>query len=223
MQVLAPKEIGELLQPYLGGGNSDMDLGEPELLGLCQKLSIHLELLLRWNERMNLTAIRDPREIVRRHFGESLFVARFISPAGSLLDLGSGAGFPGIPIQICRPALKVTLAESQRKKATFLREVVRELGLSCEIWAQRAEDLIPLRRFDAVVMRAVDHPKLAVQAGLELSLSDVWALGSSRSIQAVCGEVAVISVRHLPDCGDSGLFQLRRELFHVEQLPERVS
>jgi 16S rRNA (guanine527-N7)-methyltransferase len=100
--------------------------------------------------------------MVRRHFGESLFLARHLPQVGSLLDLGSGAGFPGLPIQLARPALKVTLAESQHKKSSFLREVVRSLGLKTEVWVGRAEDLPATRQFDVVAMRAVDTPEAAL-------------------------------------------------------------
>ena len=133
----------------------------PILLG---QLSQYLDLLLKWNARTNLTAIRDPHEIVRTHFGESLFAARHLPPsAQTLLDLGSGAGFPGLPIQLAFPALQVTLAESQSKKASFLREVTRTLALPTEVWPARVEDLPPTRLFDVVTLRAVDDPGLALQ------------------------------------------------------------
>jgi 16S rRNA (guanine527-N7)-methyltransferase len=110
-----------ILAPYLGT--------YPPPADLYPQLSAYLDLLLKWNARTNLTAIRDPEEIVRRHFGESLFagvhLAAKLSSEATLLDLGSGAGFPGLPIQLLLPGLQVTLAESQNKKATFLREAVR--------------------------------------------------------------------------------------------------
>ena len=156
MATLPPAQIATLLTPYLEGG------GTPELYA---QLSTYLDLLLKWNARTNLTAIRDPEEIVRRHFGESLFAGRHIPPATcTLLDFGSGAGFPGLPIQLLRPELSVTLAESQNKKATFLREVVRTLGLPTEIWATRVEDMPSDRRFDVVAMRAVDDMATALPA-----------------------------------------------------------
>ena len=153
MPTLPESRIAALLAPYLGDAASP-----PELL---PQLSIYLDLLLRWNERTNLTAIREPEEIVRRHFGESLFTGVPLAPLlpaeGTLLDFGSGAGFPGLPIQLLLPTLRVTLAESQGKKASFLREVVRTLGLETEVWAGRVEDLPASRRFSAVTLRAVDR------------------------------------------------------------------
>src|SRR5579862_3154038 len=110
MSTLTESAIANLLTPYL-----------PEIPAtLPPRLSIYLDLLLKWNARTNLTAIRDPEEIVRRHFGESLFAARHIAPGTqTLLDFGSGAGFPGLPIALLRPEIAVTLAESQNKKSTF--------------------------------------------------------------------------------------------------------
>src|ERR1700723_3277713 len=101
MPALTESAIASLLTPYL-----------PEIPpNLTAQLSTYLGLLLKWNARTNLTAIRDPEEIVRRHFGESLFAARHLPPSATLLDLGSGAGFPGLPIQLLRPEIAVTLAE----------------------------------------------------------------------------------------------------------------
>ena len=123
---------------------------------MLSQLQHYLDLLLRWNARINLTAVRDPEQIVTRHFGESLFAARVLlgdsqvgqafRPASNglshaegpqprndlvkiLADVGSGAGFPGIPMKLFAPELELTLIESHNKKATFLREVIRTLGL----------------------------------------------------------------------------------------------
>ena len=112
---------------------------------LYRQLSNYLDLLLKWNARTNLTAIWEPEEIVRRHFGESLFAGRQVGAAKTLLDFGSGAGFPGIPMQLLWPEMAVMLAESQGKKAAFLREAVRTLGLRSQVWAGRVEKM-PVRR-----------------------------------------------------------------------------
>ena len=94
------------------------------------RFDAYLSLIVRWNARTSLTAIRDEEGIVSRHFVESIACAVAV-PAGvrTLLDFGSGAGFPGIPIALCRPEISVTLAESQNKKAAFLREAIRTLEL----------------------------------------------------------------------------------------------
>ena len=140
--------ISELLAPFLEGETlSDQKL---------RFISEHFDLLMKWNARINLTAASEPEQILTRHFGESLFAARKLSPmSGSLIDIGSGAGFPGIPIKILAPDVKVTLVESRQKKATFLREVARTLGLpELEIANQRAEALD--LQADVVTLRAVE-------------------------------------------------------------------
>jgi len=130
-----------------------------------EKFATYLALLERWNARTNLTAIRDTETILRRHFVESILCARAL-PAGiqTLLDFGSGAGFPGLPIAILRPDIQVTLAESQHKKSAFLREAVRTLNLSVAVHAARAETLTCT--FDCVTLRAVDHMDRALPAAI---------------------------------------------------------
>ena len=87
----------------------------------------HFRLLEHWNRRINLTSVRDPREAARRHYGESAFLHRELPAAASVIDVGSGAGFPGIPVAVLRPGTAVTLLEATRKKAAFLEEASREL------------------------------------------------------------------------------------------------
>ena len=130
----------------------------------AEKLSRYYFLLQQWNSKLNLTAIRDPEEALRRHFVECIFCAQYL-PRGitTLLDYGSGAGFPGVPIALCRPEIQVTLAESQGKKASFLREAVRVLGNDAEVYAGRVEDMRADRSFDAVSLRAVDRMQAAVE------------------------------------------------------------
>jgi 16S rRNA (guanine527-N7)-methyltransferase len=135
---------------------------------------MYIDILQHWNARINLTAIRNEEEIVTRHFGESLFAATHLFPppvvkeddrpeAGSpkpearVADVGSGAGFPGIPIKLWAPNIALTLIESNQKKATFLREVARSLTLTyINIQNIRAETL-PLSGFDVVTLRAVER------------------------------------------------------------------
>lgn len=134
------------------------ETGSPVESGLAESLATYLSLLLKWNARTNLTAIREPREIVLRHFADSLYAARQLAPSTrTLLDFGSGGGFPGIPIALSRPEIHVTLAESQNRKAAFLREAARTLALNAEVWAQRVESMPPAQRFDVVTLRAVDQ------------------------------------------------------------------
>jgi 16S rRNA (guanine527-N7)-methyltransferase len=128
-----------------------------------ENLTIYANLLIRWNQRTNLTAIREPAAIVDRHLIESVAAAAIV-PVGTatLLDYGTGGGLPGIPISICRPEIKVTLAESQLKKVAFLREVVRTLKLNAVIHPGRVAELRPRAWFEVVTLRAVDRMVVAV-------------------------------------------------------------
>ena len=149
-----------------------------------QRFEALLSLFLRWNARINLTSIRDGEGILKRHFVESIACARAL-PGGiaTLLDFGSGAGFPGIPIALCRPEFAVTLAESQGKKAAFLQEAVRTLGISATVHSGRAESLA--LRFDCVTLRAVDRMPQAVQAASELITQTGWL-----ALMTIQGELA---------------------------------
>jgi 16S rRNA (guanine527-N7)-methyltransferase len=178
-----PARISELFRPFLDSGAEapartlKRGLSPSQL----QSISIYIDILLRWNSRVNLTAIRQPEEIVTRHFGESLFVAQHLFPAANtggsaeqtspvnVIDLGSGAGFPGLPIKLWAPQIHLTLIESNQKKAIFLREVVRTLALAnVDVFAGRADalaatgedgDIVTLRaieRFEAIIPTAVD-------------------------------------------------------------------
>jgi 16S rRNA (guanine527-N7)-methyltransferase len=140
-------------------------LGLP--VGSYDKFRVYLEVLLRWNQRLSLTAVREPDQIIQRHFVECAFVAqRLPRDITDLLDYGSGAGLPGIPIAICRPEISVTLAEAHGKKASFLREALRLLSLEGEVYDGRVETM-PERRFDAVTMRAVEKMDLAIPLALQ--------------------------------------------------------
>ena len=140
---------------------------------LVKRFSDLLSLILRWNARVNLTSIRTEEGILSRHFVESITCARAL-PAGiaTLLDFGSGAGFPGIPIAICRPEIAVTLAESKGKKAAFLQEAVRVLDLSAKVYSGRAEALRAV--FDCVTLRAVDRMPEAVAAASAMVAPAGW-------------------------------------------------
>jgi 16S rRNA (guanine527-N7)-methyltransferase len=133
----------------------------------------YLKLILRWNARTNLTAIRDEDSIIRRHFVESIACALAL-PQGitTLLDFGSGAGFPGIPISLCRAEIQVTLAESQNKKSAFLQEAVRVLGLSARVFSGRAETI--QTQVDCVTLRAVDKMQNAIATAARLVRPGGW-------------------------------------------------
>jgi len=134
----------------------------------------YLELLLKWGRKVNLTAILNPEECVTRHFGESLYLSRQLRLEGSLLDIGSGAGFPGLALKIAFPELAVTLLEPVAKKRAFLKEVARVCGFDrVDVRTDRLEDYCsspdrPLHDF--ATARAVGQvPGLANDALLSLS------------------------------------------------------
>jgi len=133
----------------------------------ARRFGDYASLFLRWNARLNLSAIRDESGVISRHVIESIALARTL-PQGiiTLLDFGSGAGLPGIPIALCRPEIAVTLAESQGKKAAFLQEAIRVLGIRATVHAGRAEALRAV--FDCVVLRAVEKMPKAVAAAKRL-------------------------------------------------------
>jgi 16S rRNA G527 N7-methylase RsmG len=193
-----PARIAELLRPFLFANErsdeacSARSRRESAVLSptQLQHISTYIDLLLRWNARVNLTAIRDPEEIVTRHFGESIFAARHLFPTpapesssdknypvpplpalssiegspvvktfDSAADLGSGAGFPGIPIKLWAPHLALTLIESNHKKTAFLREVVRALTLTnVNVFPGRAEELLQQRPDPALTSEEHHRP-----------------------------------------------------------------
>ena len=189
-----PARIAALLQPFLSSAevrpsskpHSDAGKGSGEEAAVLsaaqlQSISTYIDILLRWNARINLTAIRDPEDIVPRHFGESLFAARHLYPVtssvspvtpgvrvlDSLADVGSGAGFPGLPIKLWVPQIALTLVESNHKKATFLREVARALTLTdINIQTTRAETLAAT--FGTVTLRAVERFETILSAASAL-------------------------------------------------------
>ena len=168
--------ISELLQPFLAlNPGESTGFGPSEL----ENISTYIDLLLRWNARINLTAVRRPEEIVTRHFGESFFAARYLFPVRAaqgqpvhhLIDVGSGAGFPGLPIKIWLPSLRVTLIESNQKKATFLREVIRSLALmDVDVFAGRAEEFS--QPASVVTLRAVERFETIVPTTVRLVSAD---------------------------------------------------
>lgn len=137
----------------------DLDAGLHALgldTALAAPLLAYLALLDRWNRTYNLTAIRDPREMVGKHLLDALAMHAHFEGIATLADLGSGAGIPGVPLAIARPGLQVTLVESNGKKARFLREVVRSLPLpNARVAESRAEALDLPGAFDAITARAL--------------------------------------------------------------------
>ena len=156
--------------------STDIDTLRPELaagleaLGLPAALATpllaYLALLARWNATYNLTAIRDPRDMVAKHLLDSLAMQPFVRGLRTLADLGTGPGLPGIPLAIATPALQVTLVESNGKKARFLREAARQLGLgNVQVAESRIEAFQPGTHFDAITARALATLPLILELG----------------------------------------------------------
>lgn len=180
-----PVRIAELLEPFLATSLSS---------GQLAYISIYIDLLIRWNARINLTAVREPDQIVTRHFGESLFAARQLFPdpsaTGRVVDVGSGAGFPGLPLKLWAPGLELTLSESSNKKATFLREIVRGLTLTnVNVFAGRAEDLPPASA-GLVTLRAVERFESVLPVAARL-------VASAGRLALLIGESQVRGAREL--------------------------
>lgn len=148
MKQFTDTEITRVLDPY----NVEVTVK------LCDQIRVYTDLLLRWNRRISLTAVIDPLEILRFHFAESLFAVSSVPIRhGRLADVGSGAGFPAIPIRMASEDLQLILIESNRKKSAFLAEVARELGLSgVLIHSARMEEMLDEDlKVDFITARAV--------------------------------------------------------------------
>ena len=183
-------QIASLLEPFLE---------QPLDLPALQQISTYIDLLQRWNARINLTAIRREEEIVPRHFGESLFLARHLFPARSndrgtdhrplttdhcirVLDIGSGAGFPALPLKIWAPQIQLKMIESNHKKATFLREAARALTLTnVDVITERA----------AVVAARPDFPRAEIVT-LRAVESFEAVLPTAKSLLAPNGTLALL-------------------------------
>lgn len=191
--------VRQLLEPF-GLGLTGDQIGQ---------LSAYLELLLRWNVKINLTAIRDAPSCVRRHFGESLYLGRWVELHGKLLDIGSGAGFPGLCLKIVFPALSVTLLEPVAKKRAFLKEVARVCGMNAvEVRRERLEDFAGAAAraaYDAATARAVGHlEELVPLAARSLKAGGQLFLWLSRRQASTIGyhETDLTPVRSLPVPGE---------------------
>ena len=139
----------ELLAPFGVSLSSDQ----------IDKLLVYVDLLMRWNRKINLTSIRTPEECITRHFGESFLLSKVTPLQGRLLDIGSGAGFPGLAVKLIAPDLDVTLLEPVAKKRAFLKEAARACSLShVHVLGARLEEFArseEAHAFDIITVRAV--------------------------------------------------------------------
>jgi 16S rRNA (guanine527-N7)-methyltransferase len=131
-----------------------VQLGLDSAAAIENNLLIYIDILQKWNRIYNLTAIRDPEKMISAHLFDSLAVVRHL-PGNRLLDVGSGAGLPGVPVAIAKPECEVTLLDSNHKKAAFLRQAAAELRLNnAKVVCERVETWQPARKFDCIVSRA---------------------------------------------------------------------
>ena len=141
---------------YEGAKNLDIQIDKQKI----EKFAIHAVELMKWNQKTNLTAITDPFEVAVKHFLDSIVPVKIIPSNASLLDIGSGGGFPGIPLKISLPSLSVTLIDASRKKVSFLKHIIRILELkNIDALHIRAEEFANkpgiAKTFDVIISRAL--------------------------------------------------------------------
>jgi len=205
------------LEARIQEGAAQMKLALPE--GAVAKCAAYLRLLEKWNRVHNLTAVRETERMVVLHLLDSFSVLPHIDGAGSVLDVGSGGGLPGIPIAIARPGLNVTLLDSSSKKTTFLEQARTELALThVEVICARVEQWHPDRFFDVVVSRAfADLGEFVAQAqhlvapnGRLLAMKGVYPFEEIARLPAT-HRVAQVAELHVPE------LDAKRHLVFVER------
>ncbi len=202
---------------------------------LAEKLGIYARLLVEWNQKMNLTAITDPQGIAVKHFADSLTAAALM-PGGpfTLIDVGTGAGFPGVPLALYRPDCKLTLLDSLNKRLTFLDTVCREVGLEATLIHARAEEggrNPDLReRYDVACARAVANlPVLSeyclpfVKVGgrfiaLKGPDADRERAEAARGIGVLGGRIADVTALTLPAAPVDGVEPMERRIVRVDKI-----
>ena len=219
----------ELLRRCAAGFGAEVDAA------LCERLDIYAALLTEWNQKMNLTAITDPVGITVKHFADSLTAAALL-PAGafSLVDVGTGAGFPGVPLALLRPESRLTLLDSLQKRLTFLDTVCRELGLPVTLVHARAEeagrDPAHREQYDAATARAVAAlPTLCeyclplVRVGgrfiaLKGPESDAEREAAQNAIRRLGGRLTDTRSLTVPAAPEPGIEPFERRLFRVDKV-----
>ena len=178
--------------------------------GKIDQFGIHALELIKWSRKTNLTTISDPLEVAVKHFLDSIAPAPFIPPHTSLLDMGSGGGFPGIPLKIMIPSLSVTLIDASRKKISFLRQVIRMLGLdNIEACHVRAEDLSRDRRvnsaYDVIISRALSSMVNFIQMSLPLLAKDGFIIAMKGKITDMEIESTRSLIKKRPDMRENSM------------------
>ncbi|MDQ3159422.1 MAG: 16S rRNA (guanine(527)-N(7))-methyltransferase RsmG [Pseudomonadota bacterium] len=198
-------DVVTALRPQLESGLIELGVDTAR----ADPLLAYLSLLQRWNQTYNLTAIRDPREMLVKHLLDSLAMQAQLAGSDTLADLGSGAGLPGIPLAIVLPRLQVTLVESNGKKARFLREAVRQLQLgNATVAESRIEALDAPGQYDVITARALASLPLILELGSHLlkPAGRLLAMKGMLPIEEIAGlpagwQVVATHVLHVPGLG----------------------
>jgi 16S rRNA (guanine527-N7)-methyltransferase len=177
----------EIIQKGSGSLGIDMDRHQ------IDQFALYAGELIKWNRKMNLTAITEAQALAVKHFLDSIAPAALIPPDACLLDIGSGAGFPGIPLKIVRPDLKVTLIDAVRKKVNFQKHVIRTLGLE-HVGAHqtRAEQFSAEKPFDVIITRALSTLREFAALALPLLAEDGVMLAWKGKTAEAQAEVSVL-------------------------------
>lgn len=203
----------------------------------AEQFQAYLEILLSWNEKMNLTAITDPGEVVEKHFIDSLTLLAHckLKPGAKIIDVGTGAGFPGVPLKILRPDLELTLLDSLNKRLNFLGEVCSALGIEAERFHKRAEEAgldHGLREsFDVVTARAVAPLNILCEyclplvkmKGFFLAMKGPDAQRELEEAQAALELLGGTDVRlislSLPTAGERNIIEVQKKAFTPKAYP----
>lgn len=206
-------------------------------LNQAEQFQIYMETLLDWNEKLNLTAITQPEEILEKHFLDSLTVLSTgrLKENGKVLDVGTGAGFPGVPMKILRPDLQVTLLDGSNKRLRFLGELCEKLGLPCERVHKRAEeaglDKAMRESFDLVTARAVAPLRilseyclpLVKMKGYFIAMKGPGAVGeleeARQALKLLGGDQVEVKSVSLPTAGERNLVVVRKLRFTPKEYP----
>lgn len=189
----------------------------------------YMNLLIEWNEKINLTAITEPKEIIIKHFIDSLTINKYIEKNNKIVDVGTGAGFPGIPIKIYRPEVEVTLVDSLNKRINFLNEVISKLGLEkINTIHARVEEFARNKKyrekFDIVTARAVANLTVLSEYLLPLTKNNgkcICMKGSNieeeckeskKAIEILGGKIVEIEEFYLPDS------DIKRNIINIKKV-----
>lgn len=212
-------------------------LGIKIAAGQAEQFQKYMELLKEWNEKLNLTAITEPKEMLEKHFLDSLTLLLACNPkeGSRLLDVGTGAGFPGVPLKIVRPDLQVTLLDGSNKKLNFLAELCKELGIECRRVHKRAEeaglDKTMRESYDLVAARAVAQLRVLCEYCLPMVKMKGYFVAmkgpgaeeelaeAGNALKILGGNKIAVKQIQLPTAGERNLIVVRKLSFTPKGFP----